>query len=149
MKAKTTDLTKRPPRSPRVKLGGYVTLPRMLDKGRALVAGKNGEYNFNCPVDKRFLEFVGLEAEPIKQLLVEGKGDREILEWIQANAPKKHSADEIAAWSVAAEKRVPEDDGSRKFFEDSLKKLDPKRTDVTTWFDLLDLDDYVSFGGKP
>jgi hypothetical protein len=24
----------------------------------------------------------------------------------------------------------------------------PKRTDIVTWFDLLDLDDYVSFGGK-
>ena len=32
------DLTKFPPRSPRVRLGGYVTLPRMLDKGRATLA---------------------------------------------------------------------------------------------------------------
>jgi hypothetical protein len=24
----------------------------------------------------------------------------------------------------------------------------PKRTDIVTWFDLLDVDDYVSFGGK-
>ncbi len=29
------DLTQRPPRSPRVRLGGLVLLPRMLDKGRA------------------------------------------------------------------------------------------------------------------
>ena len=29
------DLTQRPPRSPRVRLGGFVILPRMLDKGRA------------------------------------------------------------------------------------------------------------------
>ena len=29
-----------------------------------------------------------------------------------------------------------------------LAKLAPKRTDIVTWFDLLDLDDYVSFGGK-
>jgi hypothetical protein len=33
------DLTKRPPRSPRVRLGGLALLPRMLDKGRATVAG--------------------------------------------------------------------------------------------------------------
>ena len=31
------DLTKQPPRSPRVRLGGCVILPRMLDKGRALL----------------------------------------------------------------------------------------------------------------
>ena len=29
------DLTQRPPRSPRVRLGGYAILPRLLDKGRA------------------------------------------------------------------------------------------------------------------
>ena len=37
------DLTQRPPRSPRCRLGGYVTLPRMLDKGRATIMGKSGE----------------------------------------------------------------------------------------------------------
>ena len=48
-----TDLTQHPPRSPRVRLGGYATLPRMLDKGRATIAGKNGEYHYNCPLDQR------------------------------------------------------------------------------------------------
>ncbi|HKS37360.1 MAG TPA: DUF5069 domain-containing protein, partial [Verrucomicrobiae bacterium] len=32
------DLTQRPPRSPRSRLGGYSLLPRMLDKGRATLA---------------------------------------------------------------------------------------------------------------
>ena len=41
------DLTKRPPRSPRNRLGGYVLLPRMLDKGRADITGKIGEYKYN------------------------------------------------------------------------------------------------------
>ena len=38
------DLTQRPPAAHRVRLGGYVILPRMLDKGRATIAGKNGEF---------------------------------------------------------------------------------------------------------
>ncbi len=42
----TIDLTQRPPRSPRVPLGGYVILPRMLEKGRAQLAGKAGDYHF-------------------------------------------------------------------------------------------------------
>jgi hypothetical protein len=41
------DLTQRPPRSFRVRLGNYVILARMLDKGRATLAGKNGEYIYN------------------------------------------------------------------------------------------------------
>jgi len=35
-----TDLTQRPPRSMRSRLGGFVLLPRILDKGRATLAGK-------------------------------------------------------------------------------------------------------------
>ena len=35
-----TDLTQRPPRSFHVRLGGFVILPRMLDKGRATLAKK-------------------------------------------------------------------------------------------------------------
>jgi hypothetical protein len=52
------DLTQRPPRSPRVRIGGFVILARAIDKGRAQVAGKLGEYHFACPLDKRFLDFV-------------------------------------------------------------------------------------------
>ena len=72
------DLTKRPPRSPRVKLGGYVILPRMLDKGRANVAGKQGEYHYACPLDHRFLDFVGIDPEALKKELADGKGDGRI-----------------------------------------------------------------------
>ena len=42
------DLTQRPPRSPRVRLGGYVLLPRLLDKGRAALAGTLGEARRIC-----------------------------------------------------------------------------------------------------
>jgi len=38
------NLAQRPPRSPRVRLGGYVVLPRILDKGRADLAGTAGEF---------------------------------------------------------------------------------------------------------
>jgi hypothetical protein len=34
------DLTQRPPRSMRQRLGGFVLLPRILDKGRAKLAKK-------------------------------------------------------------------------------------------------------------
>ncbi|MEJ1973364.1 MAG: DUF5069 domain-containing protein [Lacunisphaera sp.] len=34
------DLTRHPPRSPRTRLGGFVHLPRLIDKARAVVTGK-------------------------------------------------------------------------------------------------------------
>ena len=142
------DLTKTPPRSPRVRLGGYVILPRMLDKGRATIAGKNGEYHYDCPMDQRFTSFAGINAAALKKQLAAGKGDAEILAWLQKNAKKKHSEAQIASWSAYAEQRVPTDTDSRSFFNDLHQKAGPKREDIATWFDLLDLDDYVSFGGK-
>jgi hypothetical protein len=143
------DLTQQPPRSPRVRLGGYATLPRMLDKGRATINGKNGEYHFNCPLDQRVLGFLGLDANALKKELAKGKGDGEILTWIEKNAKHKHSAFEINAWSEFAERRGPMDNESRGYFSEILGKCAPKREDIGTWFELLDIDDYASFGGKP
>jgi hypothetical protein len=144
----TIDLTKQAPRSPRVRLGGYVILPRMLDKGRAAVAGTLGEFKYACPLDQRFLEFVGIDPEALKKQLAAGKTDGEVLEWIEANAKRKTSAGEVLAWSMAQEQRGPADVESRDYFNELHKSVAPKREDITTWFDLLDVDDYVSFGGK-
>jgi hypothetical protein len=142
------DLTKFPPRSPRVRLGGYVILPRMLDKGRATIAGKHGEYHYDCPTDQRFLNFVGVNAAALKKQLATGKGDGEILQWVEKNAKHKRTEAEIAYWSLHCEQRAPSDLESREFFQDEHKKIGPQREDVVTWFDYLDLDDYVTFGGK-
>jgi len=142
------DLTQRPPRSPRVRLGGYVTLPRVLDKGRALITGKPGEYNYNCPLDQRILSFVGIDAEKLKEQLAQGKGDGEILEWIEANAQHRHSPEAIAAWSQFQEQRTAADVESRQFLQDYQTKAAPQRKDISTWFEMLDVDDHVTFGGK-
>ena len=143
------DLTQRPPRSPRVRLGGYVILPRMLDKGRAAIAGKNGEYNYACPLDQRFLDFAGVKADALKKQLAAGKGDGEILAWVQKNAKNKRTDAEIASWSSYQEQRAPSGTDAREYFQGEHARLASKREDIATWFDYLDLDDYVTFGGKP
>src|SRR5947208_16077915 len=124
------DLTKCPPRSPRVRLGGYAVLPRMLDKGRASINGRNGEYNYACPLDQRFLEFAGIDAEALKQQLAVGKGDGEILEWIEANAKCKRTPSEIAVWSGYHEARSPGDPDSRQFFNELHSKVASNRQAV-------------------
>lgn len=145
--AYTPDLTKQPPRTPRARLGGYVILPRMLDKCRAVVGGTNGEYNYACPADQRFLQFAGVDPEALKQQVAAGKGDGEILAWIRENAVNKRAPHEIEAWSRYEETRTPSEVESREFFHGIHAKIAPKRDDIVGWFDLLDLDDYVSFGG--
>src|SRR5678809_1137128 len=93
------DLTQRAPRSPRSRLGGYALLPRMLDKGRATIVSKNGEYHFDCPLDQHILSFAGIDAKALLSELEKGKGDGEILDWITGNAKVKRTPWEIQQWS--------------------------------------------------
>lgn len=148
MKVPAPDLTQHPPRSARARLGGYALLPRMLDKGRAELVGKNGDYNFACPLDQQILGFLGLDSAALKAELAKGKGDGEILEWIEAHATHKRTPWEIAQWTAWRETAVPTDVEGREFFNGLHKGAGAKRSDIATWADVLDLDDYVSFGGK-
>jgi hypothetical protein len=142
------DLTQRPPRSARCRLGGYPLLPRLLDKCRAEIAGKSGEYHYNCPLDQHFFRFTGLDAEALKAEVSRGKGDGEILAWINENAKNPRTPFEIAQWSAWREQAVPTDTETRAFFNKLHEEFGPAREDIATWADLLDLDDYVTFGGK-
>ena len=143
------DLTQRPPRSPRCRLGGYALLPRMLDKGRATLAGKNGEYHYNCPLDQHFITFVGIDPEQLSAELKKGKGDGEILTWITEQARHKRAAWEIQHWSDHQEHRGPDGDvETLQYFTNYVAKVATTREDIRSWADVLDLDDHVSFGGK-
>ncbi len=144
------DLTARPPRSPRVALGGYVILPRLLDKSRATLAGKNGEYRSNPEgMDRHFYYFTGLDADALQAEVAAGKSDSEILAWVQANSKTPREPWEIAQWSAYQFQRGPDSDAETlQIFAEKVGKFSTTREDIRTWFDLLDLDDHVSFGGQ-
>ena len=141
------DLQLRPPRSPRVRLGGYVLLPRMLDKCRASLAGKNGEYSYNGPLDQYFLKFAGVDPEALQKQVAAGLGDGAILAWIEKNQKHHRSGQEIEAWSDHMNRRAPASVEQRERMNQYQSGAAHDREDVTTWFDVLDLDDFTSFGG--
>jgi hypothetical protein len=143
------DLTRHPPRSPRTRLGGYVQLPRLIDKARAVAAGKAGDFHYNCPIDQRFLSFTGLNPEALFEVIKAGKSDSEILAYVNANASPKRQPSEITAWSAWFEQLTPTPPDTRAFFNEVHRKNAPQRHDIATWFDWLELDDYVTYGGKP
>src|SRR3954451_20965575 len=144
------NLAQRPPRSPRVRLGGYVMLARILDKGRADIAGTAGEYKYNNPMDHHFFRFTGVTAEALKTEIAKGKGDGEILSWIQETAPHKRNPWEIAQWASWLNERSPDGDTEiLEFFAKRVGDIDRNREAVRTWFDYLDLDAHVTFGRKP
>src|SRR2546421_1845923 len=111
MKKKVTgkDLEKEPPRSPRIRVGGYAILGRTIDKCRALVAGNIGEYHFDCPLDNMLFGFKGVNGSDFKAQIESGASDQQMAEWLdQSGQPK--TADEIKRWSEETEARNPYND---------------------------------------
>lgn len=144
----TPDLASHPPRSPRVRLGGFVHLPRLLDKARARVASSLGEYIFPCPLDKRFFAFTGIDPESLLAQVKLGKSDTEMLAWVMSAMSPVRTPWEIETWSRWLENSGPGDVQRHTQFADALKTMAPERDDLRTTFDRLDLDDYASFGGR-
>lgn len=143
------DLTQHPPRSPRVRLGGYVMLPRSIDKARAKTAGKLGEYLFPHTMDKWLLEFLGIDGDAFLESIKTGKSDGEMLAWVKENSKPKRTDSEIVAWSHWLENLTPGNAKRHSMTGEWIAKNAPAREDIYTLIDRLDLDDYISFGGKP
>lgn len=142
------DLTQRPPRSPRVRLGGYTILPRILDKARAELAGTAGEYKYKNPNDWHFFRFTGVDPDLLLAQVKTGAGDWDLLVWINENAPLKRTPLEIKLWADWSETVAFNDVEMREWFTEQIKRLNPAREDLRGTFDYLDLDDHVSFGGQ-
>jgi hypothetical protein len=143
-----TELTQRPPRSARIRLGGYVILPRIIDKCRALLAGTIGEYKYACPLDMRFFDFVLIDPAVFKGQVESGLGDGALIDWVTTSAGRKHSDYEIELWSRFQETRVPSGMEARGYLQQAQEATAPRREDIASWFEWLDVDDYASFGGK-
>lgn len=149
MNYQNPDLTQHPPRSARVRLGGYAILPRALDKCRAELAGKSGGYHYACPLDQRFFQFAGIDADQLKAEVAKGLSDSEILAWIQANSTRKAGPWEIDQWTAYVDQYGPADNGTREYFNGLVASGGgTEREDIRGFFDLLDVDDFTSFGGK-
>ena len=144
---KAPNLTQHPPRSPRVRLGGYTILPRLLDKACATLASTNGEYIYNNPNDGHFFRFTGITPEALLEQVKTGAGDWDLLLWVNEHVPLKRTALEIQQWSGWTETVAFNDVDMREWFTGQIKRLNPAREDLRGTFDYLDLDDYVSFGG--
>jgi Domain of unknown function (DUF5069) len=141
------DLTQHPPRSPRVRLGGFAHLPRLLDKARAVAAGKNGPYVWAAMMDRHFFDFTGIDAQALLDVVKTGKPDGEMLSWVMEHLSPKRSRSEILQWSNWLEALGPGDAEGHAWLAGRIASYGPNRDDVRTYCEHLDLDDYTSFGG--
>lgn len=140
------DLTQHPPRSVRVRLGGYAHLARLLDKARAVLAGKGADYHYNCPLDQLLFAFTGINHETMLAQIKTGKTDTEILAWL--NETSKRQPYEVAVWSAWLELRGPGGADGHEWAASVIRGNKSERDDIHSFADILDFDDYHSYGGK-
>ena len=133
------DLTKTYPRSVHEQLYGLVQLPRTIDKGKALAHGNLGEYHYNCVMDQAVFGFLGIDHEAFLNTIKDAKSDSEIEAYAKPFIDKK-TPEEIARWNREWVTHKPEGE-SLKYFLELRNQIAPDRTDVTSWADLLDIDE--------
>jgi hypothetical protein len=133
------DLTTGYPASVRTKLHGIVQLQRTIDKGKALAAGTIGDYHYNCPMDQHVFAFLGIDHDALLEKIKTAKNDQEISDYVAPFIHAKSDA-EIEAFNTDWLSHGP-DANTEGYFKGMLAELAPERTDITTWADLLDLDE--------
>ncbi len=86
VKSLARDLRKDAPRPAGEELGGFAAGARTLDKCRATLAGWNGEFQFNCPLDQRFFRTTGINVDEFRAFVATGADDSQVHEWVRDRA---------------------------------------------------------------
>jgi len=130
------------PRSPHEKLGGYVHLPRLIDKARLHRKGLLDGYNYKTiGFDKHLLAFLKLDPDAFEEAASSLDSDEAVLEWITRNGVE-HSPEEIEQWNHAMISRHPDTAVKRARFLHFLKEAGGEgRQDIRTYFDLIEFDE--------
>ena len=142
------DLAARPPRSGYVRsVLGLVAAARMADKARAHRAGRMGDYRYGDDsfFDRTLLEFLGLSAADFEEGAWRNPNDTELGEWIleRVEAPEPGEVSALNARLTRHGEAHPE---WAERFRQRRDEICPERKEVTTYFELQDIDDQACFG---
>src|SRR2546421_8978568 len=130
------------PRSPYEKLGGYVHLPRLIDKARLHRQGLLKGYNYKTVgFDKHLLAFLKLDGDVFEDAVNRLEDDSRIVQWVEANRAQ-HSPEAIEEWNQAMISRHPDTAAKKARFVHFLKESGGNgRKDINTYFDLIEFDE--------
>jgi Domain of unknown function (DUF5069) len=90
-------------------------------------------------MDQAVFTFLGINSDELLHVIKNAKSDDEIYANLRPLVEKK-SAGEIDHWNREWLRREPEGT-SREYFLELRNTIAPERTDITSWADLLDLDE--------
>jgi hypothetical protein len=130
------------PRSPYEKLGGYVHLPRLIDKARLHRKGLLNGYNYKTVgFDKHLLAFLKIDGDAFEEMANRHDDDAAILDWVKQNGVA-HADDEVEHWNTEMISRHPDTAAKRARFTHFLKEAGGDgRKDIKTYFDLIEFDE--------
>lgn len=143
---KTVDLNRHPARSPYdTSLGGLAGLARMVDKGRATLGDTLGDYWYgeDSGIDRYIIKFLGISICDFNGALNTNLTDAEFIVWIESKAKK--SKVEITEFNKNICKLGPKDEKTWCWFQNAVSTYDASRTNFTTYFELMQLSDQVTF----
>jgi len=120
-------------------MSGLVHIPRMIDKARAARQNNLGEYIFPCPIDEIILEFLKTDSEEWVRL-VNSRSEKLIGQWI-ANKCSHYHTKEIESTNKKILELQPDNEDRWKHFINLRDMIDSSRTDVSTWVNLIDLEE--------
>ena len=129
-------------RSPRVKMAGWVHLPRFIDKIRLNEAGRlpsDYQENFGKGFDGYWLETAGITKEAFIEVVRRSKNDAEIEEWVKSNIKKDPSA--IEAYNQKVLNRGRNDDLSARLQQRKAERGFQGREDIQCFVDFIDADE--------
>jgi hypothetical protein len=133
------DLSRAYPRSPKEKMAGLVHLARMIDKAQAFKQDQMADYIYPSPLDKIILNFLRIDSDVFAAKAMESS-DEEIRTWAEEMVKDKKT-EEIEFINDQILKRRPDSEDRLKYFYQTRDRIDPSRTDINTWVDLLDLEE--------
>jgi hypothetical protein len=139
------DLARRAPRSPYEVVGGYVHLGRTIDKARAHNSNSLGEYWYgeDSGMDKFLLDFLDLPAQEFVEAVKTLPTDEDVVNWLKTRCPKTDA--EIAEQNESHRALGSQVERQNAFIRGIVQRLDPSRTDIQTFFDLMVLADEKEF----
>jgi hypothetical protein len=130
------------PRSPYERLGGYVHLPRLIDKAKLHRKGLLNGYNYKTVgFDKHLLAFLKLDPDAFEEAANRIDDDGGILAWVTENGVQ-HLPEAIEEWNEAMISRAPDSAVKKARFLHFLKEAGgAERKDIRTYFDLIEFDE--------
>ena len=134
------DLTKAPPRSPKVRLDGLAMLPRTIDKLRAtLPGGKPGVYKIEG-FSKRMLDTIVVNEDDLREAVRTAQSDDDVAAWLREHA----DTGKYAEFNDYILKRSIDDVKDKAAFMERYPIL-KRRPDIYYLADMLEADDAEMF----